>query len=390
MIRAAVSLFSGCGGFDVGFTKNGFRIVEAHDLDPVAVQTYNANHRPVARVTDLSRTGIIIPAADIVIAGPPCQGFSTIGNLRLDDQRNSLLMSACKITSKRQPRLLVLENVMGLTTSRNVHLLDAAISHLSDSGYFVELVSVKAEELGVPQRRRRVLLFARRGKRPFNVTIPAADRKTVFDALNKLKQPALTRSKLLRRNSKARLIAEKIKPGQKLCNVRESDAAVHTWDIPQVFGFVTKTERETLQAILRLRRTERERAFGDADPVSLKRINAALGFRADPILRRLHEKEYVRRVGSKFDLAHTFNGTYRRLRWDQPSPTVDTHFGDPRLFLHPDQHRGMTVAEAAALQGFDAEYEWPESRKAAFRLIGNAVPPPISNVIAKIAKSLLS
>ena len=139
-----------------------------------------------------------------------------------------------------------------------------------------------------------------------------------------------------------------------------------------------------------MRRTERERDFGDADPVSMQRIKAVIGVRSDAILRALCKKEYVRRVGSKFDLSHTFNGNYRRLRWDAPSPTVDTHFGDPRLFLHPDEHRGLSVAEAAALQGFNVGFKWPESQRSAYRLIGNAVPPPISKVVAAIARGLLS
>jgi len=222
------------------------------------------------------------------------------------------------------------------------------------------------------------------------VTIPTTKQKTVFDALHKLNESISTRPALLPRNSKARLIAERIGPGQKLCNVRESAAAVHTWDIPKAFGAVSHAERELLQNLLRLRRSERERAFGDADPVSFQRISSVVGPRSEALLRVLCKKGYIRRVGARYDLAHTFNGTYRRLSWHAPSPTVDTHFGEPRLFLHPEEHRGLSVLEAAALQGFEAGFEWPESRTAAFRLIGNAVPPPISKAVASVARSLLS
>jgi site-specific DNA-cytosine methylase len=118
LIRSAVSLFSGCGGFDAGFTSGAFRVIEAHDIDPVAIQTYNTNHAAVGYVTDLRKSAVDIAASDVIIAGPPCQGFSTIGSLKVDDERNSLLLSACRIVIKRRPKLLVLENVMGLTTSR--------------------------------------------------------------------------------------------------------------------------------------------------------------------------------------------------------------------------------------------------------------------------------
>ena len=390
MVNSVVSLFSGCGGFDAGFSKGAFEVVEAHDVDCVAVDTYNANHAPVCRVTDLRTCSLKLPAADVIIAGPPCQGFSTIGNLKRDDERNALLMSACNIVGRRKPKLFILENVMGLATARNHHLLLAAINALTDYGYFVEMVSVRAEDLGLPQRRRRLLLFARRGKKPFNIKLPLnAGTPTVFDALSALKGPLAADSLILAPNSKARLIAEKIKPGQKLCNVRESPAAVHTWDIPEVFGFVSADERRLLNTLLRLRRTERERDYGDADPVPIRRLRAAIGARTEEMVRALCHKGYIRRVGRRYDLVHTFNGNYRRLRWDEPSPTVDTHFGDPRLFLHPEKHRGMSVGEAAALQGFAPKFIWPTSRSAAFRLIGNAVPPPISKAVSAMARDLL-
>jgi DNA (cytosine-5)-methyltransferase 1 len=389
--NSTVSLFAGCGGFDAGFAGSGFVIAEAHDIDPIAISTYNANHNPVGRITDLRREhDIKLSAADVVIGGPPCQGFSTIGNLKRDDERNALLMAGCRIALRLRPKMIVLENVMGLTGSRNKHLFDQATGWLSNSGYHVETISVKAEDLGIAQRRRRILIFARRGKKPFNVTLPKKRRTTVFDAFQAFGEIDLSRPAVLPINSKARLIAERIGPGQKLCNVRESDVAVHTWDIPQVFGAVSKRERELLRTLVRLRRTERERTFGDADPVSVQRINSAIGCSSETILRRLCNKGYVRRVGVKYDLAHTFNGTYRRLRWDEPSPTVDTHFGDARLFLHPEEHRGLSVVEAAALQGFDPKFKWPQSRNAAFRLIGNAVPPPISKAVAAVLKDLIS
>jgi DNA (cytosine-5)-methyltransferase 1 len=113
--NSTVSLFAGCGGFDAGFAGSGFVIAEAHDIDPIAISTYNANHNPVGRITDLRREhDIKLSAADVVIGGPPCQGFSTIGNLKRDDERNALLMAGCRIALRLRPKMIVLENVMGL------------------------------------------------------------------------------------------------------------------------------------------------------------------------------------------------------------------------------------------------------------------------------------
>lgn len=306
--------------------------------------------------------------------------------MRQNDERNGLLMAACEVAARLKPKLLLIENVMGLRATRNAHLLNSAVAFLESHGFFVQVVPIEAESLGVAQRRRRLMIFARRNKRPFNVRLPTAAKQTVRDAFMPLED---CNEDLLAIGTKGRLIAERVGQGQKLSNVRQSPATVHTWDIPEVFGPVSPAERILLEALLRLRRVERVRSFGDGDPVSIERLVSALGEGAVETIGGLLAKNYVRAVGDKIDFVHTFNGTYRRLVWDATSPTVDTHFGNARLFLHPDQHRGLTVKEAAALQGFPPTFKWPTSDAASYRLIGNAVPPPISVAVANVAKELV-
>ena len=103
----------------------------------------------------------------------------------------------------------------------------------------------------------------------------------------------------------------------------------------------------------------------------------------------LLRKGYIRRTGDAYDLAGTFNGKFRRLSWNEPSCTVDTRFGAPRYFLHPDKERGFTVREAARIQGFDDQYVFIGEKNAQYRLIGNAVPPPLGNLAADYSKALL-
>src|SRR5258708_3791391 len=95
-------------------------------------------------------------------------------------------------------------------------------------------------------------------------------------------------------------------------------------------------------------------------------------------------KNYIRRVGDCFDLVHTFNGKFRRLRWDQPSLTVDTRFSSPRYFLHPEEQRGFTIREAARIQGFPDDFIFFGESKAQIRHIGNAVPPPVAYQLADL------
>ena len=137
-----------------------------------------------------------------------------------------------------------------------------------------------------------------------------------------------------------------------------------------------------LVAIQKLRRQLRKRELGDADPMLIREISNYCGRDVTPIVKSLHKRGYLRKIGQRYDLAHTFNGKYRRLDWNQLAPAVDTRFGEPRYFLHPDEHRGLSVREAARIQGFPDDFEFAGPRAAQFRMVGNAVPPPLAKQIA--------
>jgi DNA (cytosine-5)-methyltransferase 1 len=190
-------------------------------------------------------------------------------------------------------------------------------------------------------------------------------------------------------NSSLAKIARRLGPGQKLCNVRQGSRSVHTWDIPEVFGRTNARERQVLEALIRARRRRRVRSSGDADPVPISALETDLGFSIAPLLQNLKRKGFVRERERLFDLVHTFNGKFRRLEWDRPSYTVDTRFGDPRYFLHPAEERGFSAREAARIQGFPDSFVFSGPTKAQFRMIGNAVPPPMASAIATFIREAL-
>jgi DNA (cytosine-5)-methyltransferase 1 len=164
---------------------------------------------------------------------------------------------------------------------------------------------------------------------------------------------------------------------------------VHTWHIPEVFGATTAAECEMLETVMRIRRGERRRASGDADPVLPHRLEREFGRKTTRLIDSLKQKGYFRTIGRYVDLAHTFNGKCRRFRWDDIACTVDTRFGDPHLFLHPNEHRPFTVREAARIQGFPDGFVFNGADKDLFRLIGNAVPPTMATAVAKIVEQLM-
>jgi DNA (cytosine-5)-methyltransferase 1 len=386
------SLFSGCGGFDLGFVASGFHCRGAYDCDQEAVENFAANVDGCIRQVDLVH-GIpnerSLFGIDALIAGPPCQGFSTAGKRRLNDERNHLFKLTGSLALRVWPKVLVVENVCGLLAGRHSDYLASLESMMRTRGYRTHIIRCQAADLGMAQLRRRVLFFAWRTDRDVQFDVPTNAPMSLRSVLIGVRRQRNHDPKFLPVGSSEWRIAKRIRPGQKLSNVRGGPNAVATWDIPEVFGPISKHERTILEMLRRLRRQNRERDHGDADPVSMVRLEAALGSRFRELVEGLILKGYLRRVDGNFDLVGTFNGKFRRLLWDKPSYTVDTRFGSPRYFLHPIEQRGFSVREAARIQGFDDSYVFLGSEKGQYRMIGNAVPPPLGLLAASITKRLL-
>lgn len=390
-----LSLFSGCGGLDLGFLAAGYQCVGAYDLDAAAVSTYNHNLGPQnAIVADLSHDYLtsINAQPDAIVAGPPCQGFSTIGPRNPSDVRNRLLLKPVDFAIATRAKVLLLENVRGALSGVNSHYWSQALSRLRQSGYTTATLHVGALSAGLPQLRRRIVLVAARtGFNPPPTATPNNPRplrsilRVAHDLPNHEPQP-------LDPASRAGIIAGHIAPGQKLSNVRNGPTSVHTWDVPDVFGRVTSLERQLLQALLVLRRRHRARTFGDADPVSYARLRSRFGTSTRRLLTSLLDKGYVRHLDDNcYDLRGTFNGKFRRLHPDRPAHSVLTKFCDPSHFLHPYESRGFTIREAARLQGFPDSFRFMGSARQQAVQVGNAVPVSVALMLARwIRTHLLS
>lgn len=373
----------------MGFIKAGFQPLAAFDLWPLAVENYLNNVGDHAFVWDLANG--TLPgsfACDVLLAGSPCQGFSTAGRRLLNDPRNDLLLSAVKIGINLKPKALVFENVLGAVQGAHKKHWDAATEGLRIAGYQTTTLIVDGRQVGVPQSRRRVFLLAWNTGLVFEPVVRSQRCKTLAMVLSGVEGLKNHNPIILDPRSSDGKIAAKIAIGQKLCDVRGADTAVHTWQIPEVFGRTTASEKNVLAAVMRLRRRCRVRNTGDADPISIEVLEEEIKRSARAEVVSLVTKGYLRKIGSNIDLKHTFNGKYRRANPDGASFTVDTHFGNPRLFLHPFENRGFSVREAARIQTFPDTYEFSGRSSDQFKLVGNAVPPAMGGAIAKLIAQL--
>jgi DNA (cytosine-5)-methyltransferase 1 len=382
-----ISLFAGCGGFDIGFKKAGYKSLGAFDIDQLPLDNLSDYAKSPIHQVDLTSASLPVKNIgnpDVILSGSPCQGFSTIGKRDFDDPRNTLLFAGATIATKLEPKVFIAENVLGVMSGKHKAYWDQLHNMLNSAGYNTQNLVLNSNLYGVPQIRKRVFLIAYKGNYP-DIVLPEKQGGVLADALRSIEYTDNHIEKFLTPGTSDFTIADKIGPGQKLSNVRGGLRSVHTWDIPDVFGHITSKERALLLDLLYLRRRLRTRDFGDADPVDVSLISERHDSSA---ITSLIKKNYLQeKPGRRLDLVGGFNGKYRRLAIDKPSCTVDTRFGSAKHFLHPSLNRGFTVREAARIQGFPDAYKFRGTIAEQFRMIGNAVPPPLSYEIGKYVKN---
>lgn len=423
----AVSLFSGCGGLDLGFHKNGVEILAAIDNDPAAIACYNHNFKKGGIVLDVTSKEYehflnSIKKVDIVLGGFPCQGFSKSGPKRKEDPRNTLYLSMLKAVKQLTPSVFVAENVDGLAQNFRGEILDNIMNDFTALGYKVEYRIIDAADFGVAQHRRRIFFIGSKTNCPIiwptptnNAIIRNGEFKsakllkssvshskrnvkaalTLKDAISKIPKTVSDNITLAVKDTDLKII-KRIKEGQKLCNVRFGPSSVYTWQIPEVFGEITDKEVTILETIARNRRKKTYGNIPNGNPLSLKDISRLSNLK---ILKRdieeLIVKDYIKEIEGKYDIkgAMFCSGLYKRPKWNEPSPTIITLFHSPRYLVHPSENRPLTIRECARLQSFPDTFKFLDSGISiidAYRLIGNAVAPQVSSHIADAVLKIIT
>lgn len=387
-----IDLFAGCGGLSEGFYMEDFEALAHVEIDHVACKTlktrmdyYGYNDAASAVLeADITSENMIQriedavngKKVDIIIGGPPCQSFSSLGRAKDDkgmkeDPRNYLFESYVKILNHFLPKFFVFENVTGLLTAtlNGKHIVDRIKEELS-ARYSVKLDVLNSANYGVPQIRKRVIIIGVRDDINVDIdTIYSSITKTHYDpemiesARGDLKKFVTVRDAIEE--------LPKLLPGQG----------------SKIISFQSKRNNEFLQTIVgkdcNLLLDHVARNHNETD-MERYRVMGKEHWTFQELLQNRpdlnHEKQRV------------FGNSYVVQWWDLPSKTIIAHlYKDGNQFIHPDhtQARTFTVREAARIQSFPDDFVFEGARTDQYKQIGNAVPPLLANAIAKALKQQL-
>jgi DNA (cytosine-5)-methyltransferase 1 len=347
-----VDLFAGAGGFTLGFVETGrFEPVFANDFNAYAVKTYNANfedHCLHGDINDLLENAASkLPNADVVVGGPPCQGFSLLNKQRDGDPRKELWRAFLEVVRRVKPSVFVMENVPELLGSPE---FDRIIACAEDLGYVVNPGVMNAADFGVPQRRKRAIVLGSK------LGFLAMPQPTHCDPQ---KIRGLFQSGMLPWETVGRAIGE----------------------LPEPEGIDIKVGQVEAPLDLHFGRTPTK--------ASLARYRCIPegGNRFDLQKKRpdLTPACWIRKKSGGTDL-------FGRLWWDRPAFTIRTEFFKPEKgrYLHPRQHRPITHREAARLQSFPDTFAFLGTKIEVAKQIGNAVPPLLAKKVAEAVLEHLS
>jgi DNA (cytosine-5)-methyltransferase 1 len=340
-----IDLFSGCGGFSTGLEMAGHKCLLGVDFDKDAVASFKANHKHaetfLGDIRNLDAKGLKAllksQKVEMIVGGPPCQGFSTVGKGKADDDRNSLFLEFVRIVKELNPKIVIFENVTGLLASKNKDTLTSIFESFEQLGYAMDARVLSSDEYGVPEVRRRTILIGTKNcSAPIFPKITHGDRgiKTISTVGDAFKDLRARDGKIYNHNPEEVKIKKTIDL-ERLKHIPEGK-----------FIRYKKDEEKYLPKKLRFDVVWEDLAEGRFRQAKLQRLDR------------------------KF-----------------PSPTILT---SRTSYYHPVENRYLTPREAAACQSFPNDFIFSGSLTSQFRQIGNAVPPKMAQAIGEAAKLMIS
>ena len=340
-----IDLFAGVGGLSLGFENCGFDVVLANEYDESIAAAYKANHKGTRMIVgditslDLEKTfGPYQGQIDVVIGGPPCQGFSQKGQRKtIHDERNFLFKYYVRVVELVKPQYFVMENVPNLLTAEKGYFRKEIEELFNSMGYQLKMGILNASDYGVPQNRRRAVIIGKRGgaapdlPKPRNITV------TIWDAISDL-------------------------------------AYLSSGEGEEEQEYRGKPRSEYQKKLRGGSGTLRNHVATRHSRLALERLAMIPPNAGKEVLPEEHLTRSI------------YSGTWTRMRKDEISVTITTRFDTPSSgkFTHPFLDRAITVREAARIQSFPDSFRFVGSKGSQMKQVGNAVPPLLAGAIAEV------
>lgn len=341
-----IDLFSGVGGMSLGFSQEGFNVVCANEIDKQIAEAYQKNH-PNTYMMNKDITKIDIPkkftvwrGSQVVIGGPPCQGFSQKGKRDIfDDPRNYLFMQFFEVVNYVKPKYFVLENVPNILTSNGGSFKKEIYNLFKKIGYALTSEVLNASEFGVPQFRRRAIIIGKNGDKPVTLSFAATKKISAWEAISDLA--------FLDSGEGEEKMQYEMEPKTEFQRKLRGDT---------MFLWNHKATKHSKLAVERMRLVPENGGRNDLP------------------------KEHLTKS--------IYSGTWGRIKKNEPSVTITTRFDTPSSgrFTHPTLDRAITIREAARLQGFPDDFIFYGSKSSKMMQVGNAVPPILAKAIANLIR----
>ena len=350
-MHTVVDLFAGVGGLSYGFQQAGFEILIANEIDPYIAEAYSVNHCKTKMMnSDITKLnieevfGFYKGTIDVVIGGPPCQGFSQKGQRRtINDDRNFLFRYFIKVVDFLKPKYFLMENVPNLITSANGLFITEIKQLFADIGYTITYSVLNAADFGVPQYRKRATVLGKLHGIPPELPIGKAKKVTAEAAISDL---AFLGS------------GEGIDPQ------------------PYLLPPETDYQKE-LRAGAALLHNHVATKHSDKALHKLAMIPCGMGKEVLP---------------AAYLTKSIYSGTWSRIIADEPTVTITTRFDTPSSgrFTHYKLDRCLTVREAARIQSFPDDFIFTGPKSSQMKQVGNAVPPKLGKAIAGVIREDMS
>lgn len=359
-----IDLFAGCGGLSFGFEKAGFNIVKAVEYDKNIAEAYKENHKnTILLVDDIKNVdnndNFTDLNVDVIIGGPPCQGFSMAGarirNGFIDDPRNYLFKHYLNIVKIVKPEIFILENVKGILNIKKGEIFKEIKKSFEDpdnfdgNPYKIQYKVVKASDFGIPQKRERTIIIGSR----FDFDLETEINNTKEYIINNIDKSFFD-------------------------SVSVWDAISNLPD-PTEDGIVTCLPIEN----------NYQKFLSSDNNITYNHIETKHNSKAIERMKKVGINENFKSLNENIKSVHS--GSYGRLDPNKPSQTITTRFDTPSggRFIHPFKNRTLTPREAARLQSFPDSFKFVGNKTTIHKEIGNAVPPKLAYFFAIMISRLI-